>query len=56
MMKIKILEDKAQVELLTGKYDSADKLYEKFLTLIQNMVNPCMYVESSVQLEVIVKV
>ena len=31
MMKIKILEDKAQVELLTGKYDSADKLYAKIL-------------------------
>ena len=55
-VKIKILEDKAQMELLTGKYDNADKLYAKILTtLIQNMVNPCMYVESSVQLEVIEK-
>ena len=31
MMKIKILEDKAQVELLTCIFDSADKLYAKIL-------------------------
>jgi predicted TPR repeat methyltransferase len=31
--KLRVLEDKAQIELLTGKYESADKLYAKILEI-----------------------